>query len=460
MKPRAFIYARISLAKMDDQTKVDRQERICRKLADDLGATVVDVFKDNNRSAWQRDRKRADWDRMVLGIEAGQCDIVITYHGDRLMRQPWDLEYLLRASESKGIRLASPNSRYDLDNYEDRYRLRGEVNAACRESDRLSARRSDALLDTARHEGRGESGGLRPYGFAADRATVVSEEAAVIAECARRVLEGESVSKLARDLNERGIPGPLGGRWTAGSLKRMLLRPRNAGYVELKDVRYDAQWEPIISRDDWDVLRDVLERRAVKYERAPRPRRHLLSGVAVCPSGHTLKMRRQRPQQGHSYGCSKPKCPTGVLRNGPLLDEYVIGLTLGRLEDPRLWDEMDARAAAAIATGMDVTKRIAKLKNRRATVMRELARSDVFSLADAEEAVQPIDREVDELEQALASARQSHVLNGLRGLDREAWDALPLDRRQAIVRELFVVMVLPAPRGPGFDPTSVQVEPR
>ncbi|WP_327325145.1 hypothetical protein OG735_23585 [Streptomyces sp. NBC_01210] len=56
----AAIYCRISHVNDDDQTGVDRQERICRDIAQRLGVTVDQhmVFVDNNRSAWQRNRKR------------------------------------------------------------------------------------------------------------------------------------------------------------------------------------------------------------------------------------------------------------------------------------------------------------------------------------------------------------------------------------------------------------------
>jgi site-specific DNA recombinase len=57
----AAIYCRISKVNDDDQTGVDRQERLCREVADRLGLVVrADaVFVDPNRSAWQRNRKRS-----------------------------------------------------------------------------------------------------------------------------------------------------------------------------------------------------------------------------------------------------------------------------------------------------------------------------------------------------------------------------------------------------------------
>ncbi|HET9657526.1 MAG TPA: recombinase family protein, partial [Kineosporiaceae bacterium] len=88
----AAIYCRISHVKDEDQTGVERQERICRELAARLGVRVrpEHVFVDNSRSAWQRRRKRPGWDGLLEAIRAGRVRHVLAYHPDRLMRQPWD----------------------------------------------------------------------------------------------------------------------------------------------------------------------------------------------------------------------------------------------------------------------------------------------------------------------------------------------------------------------------------
>jgi DNA invertase Pin-like site-specific DNA recombinase len=80
---------------------VDRQERLCREVAQRLGLVIASgaVLVDNNRSAWQRRRKRPGWDALLEVIRAGRVRHVIVYHPDRLMRQPRDLEELLTLSE-------------------------------------------------------------------------------------------------------------------------------------------------------------------------------------------------------------------------------------------------------------------------------------------------------------------------------------------------------------------------
>jgi site-specific DNA recombinase len=174
----AAVYCRISRARDEDQTGVDRQERLCREVAERLGLVVVPgcVFVDNNRSAWQRSRKRPGWDALLEAIRAGRVGHVIVYHPDRLMRQPRDLEELLTVSEEHDITLHGQANRRDLSDPDDRFFLRIEVAYACRSSDDASRRLQDALEDRAR-EGRVHAGAQRPYGYAPGGMVIIEEEA-------------------------------------------------------------------------------------------------------------------------------------------------------------------------------------------------------------------------------------------------------------------------------------------
>ena len=91
---------------MGDTTKVDDQDRINHRVAEQRGWTIESqhVYKDNSRSAWKRGRKRPGWDAMLAAVERGEIDAIITYHGDRLVRQPRDLENLLDLARPRASR--------------------------------------------------------------------------------------------------------------------------------------------------------------------------------------------------------------------------------------------------------------------------------------------------------------------------------------------------------------------
>ncbi|HET9257091.1 MAG TPA: recombinase family protein [Pseudonocardiaceae bacterium] len=147
----AAIYCRISRARDEDQTGVDRQERLCRDVAGRLGLVIVPgcVFVDNNRSAWQRNRCRPGWDGLLEVIRAARVGHVIVYHPDQLMRQPRDLEELLTLSEEHEITLHGQANCRDLSDPDDRFFLRIEVAHACRSSADTSRRQRDAIEDRA-----------------------------------------------------------------------------------------------------------------------------------------------------------------------------------------------------------------------------------------------------------------------------------------------------------------------
>ena len=198
---RAAVYCRMSLARFGDTTKVEDQERICRELCTARGWEITGVYADNNRSAWQKNRKRPGWDRMLADVGRGQVGAIVVYHGDRLVRQPFDLETLLNLAEGKGIKLASPTGTRDLANDDDLFILRIEVAAACRES-AATSRRKKGEYARMRRAGLVRPGGRggRAYGYKTDGITLLPAEVIVIQEAARRVLGGEHTLAIARDL--------------------------------------------------------------------------------------------------------------------------------------------------------------------------------------------------------------------------------------------------------------------
>ena len=64
-------YSRISHIKDEDQTGVERQERLSLENADRAGITVRPDhrFVDPSKSAWQRNRKRPGWDALIEAIK-------------------------------------------------------------------------------------------------------------------------------------------------------------------------------------------------------------------------------------------------------------------------------------------------------------------------------------------------------------------------------------------------------
>ena len=468
----AGIYCRLSVSPDGSVEKVERQEADCRKLAKRLGWTVHKVYPDNSRSAWRHDRKRPAWDQMLKDIEAGVLDGILVYHGDRLMRQPWDLEILLRLAKDRHLPLASPSGTRDLSNSDHQYILRIEVAAACKASDDTS-RRVRRGIEARAEKGHSGAGSNRPFGYGKptgeegktgrplyDLTKQNRKEAAVLKEAVRRLLAGESQGGVLAWMNTVSTT-TNGNPWKASALRWLLQSPRIAGLIEHDEKLLPAKWKGIISRDEWEDVKALLERNSEQYGYAGRVRVYLLSsGVADCGScDGPLQTKPSGRGDSRMYYCKNPACPKPVSRNVRHLDEYVIGRVLRRLNEPAF-----IAAIHADTEQPGIGAEIAALERRKAkdaAVLEDLVNHPGINTELLAKGLASYDREIARLRSQLAATTQQRLLARMAGVTREQWDAEPIDVRAETVRALFTVTVLPAKkRGPGFDPSSVRVERR
>lgn len=469
---RAAIYCRLSFSPTGSVEKVERQEADCRALAAQLGWKVRDVYPDNSRSAWQRDRKRPQWDRMLTDIRGGDVDGIIVYHGDRLIRQPWDLELLLKLADDRQIPLAAPSGTRDLNNEDDRYALRIEAAQACRSSADTSRRVKRAAKARA-ESGRAGAGSNRTFGYGVptgekgktgkplyDQSHQVPEEAAIGREAVRRLLSGESQGGVIAWMNTQ-CATTKGNPWKANAFRAWLSSPRIAGLTEHDGTYYPAVWEPIISREEWEDAKAVLQRNSEEYGYAGRERIYLLSsGVAECGSCSGPLATKPAGRTGNRmYYCDNPACPKRVSRSLPHLDAYVVGRVLRRLNEPAF--------IAALHTDTEqpgLGGEIASLQRQKARVkqqIEELADNPDVDLALALRSLASFDKKITEIRSRMAATTRQRLLSRMAGITREQWDAEPVDVRAETVRALFRVIVLPVGRrGPGFDPAGVKMERR
>lgn len=453
--PRAGIYCRISRSDLEDTTKVEDQERISRDLATRLGWDVAEVYVDNNRSAWKKNRKREAWDAMLTAIGEGRLDAIIVYHGDRLIRQPWDLEQLLNLADTKGIRLASPTGVRNLDDSQDRIMLRVLTAFACGSSDDTSRRKKDGF-ERMRRQGLVRSGGRggRPFGFATDMVTHIPAEVAIIREAAARILSGESTGAIARDLSARGVRTPARNPFIHQTLTKMLARPRYAGLMP--DGVSKAAWEPVLDRQTWEEVRAQLAVRALVVPAPSNARKWLLSGIAECGAcGKPLQINaahRQRNSEGPAYRCVQPGCRK-VHRAAGFLDAYVTARTVNRLGDP-------AVAQARLPETPGLAAELMTLTERRAEAEQVIA-----SYADRPERLAVLARALDSIDDRIAAVRdrigagsERRVLGAHAGITLEEFAILPLDVRRTLISACYRVTVFPASaRGPGFRTQDVRL---
>ena len=115
-------------------------------------------------------------------------------------------------------------------------------------------------------------GGRRAFGYEEDGVSARPEEAAAIRKAADNVLAGVSLRQIARDWNAAGLRTSFGGNeFSSREVRKILLRPRNAGIVLHEGKRVgEGDWEKIIDVDTFAGLEAVLHdpsRQVSSFER-------------------------------------------------------------------------------------------------------------------------------------------------------------------------------------------------
>jgi len=464
------------------------QETRCRAKVAQLGGRVVAVVTENDTSAFKRAKVRLPngatalrtvrpkFRETVLPMLAdGRADMLVCLDLDRAMRDPKDLEDLLdviTAAEPRRVRCDSVEGSLRIGGYDDTtgMSMARLLTAVANKSSSDTSRRVRAARQRQAENGQ-YGGGRRPFGFGADGVTVIESEAAEIRTAAAAVLaEGDdavSLKAIARDLRDRGVPTVTGAKWTAETLRDVLMKPRLAGLsihrgteIEITgDIKPQWMRDPILPVEQWRAVMARLTDPARTTGPGNAPR-WLLSGIAlcgVCADGTSVHVRGGRPQVP-GYCCQKR---SHLRRSAYAADAYVGMVLCARLAREDAADlltppgpEVDGRALRAAL----VTHR-AKLIE-----IADDYDEDRITRAQRDHLTAKRRAKIAAIEVQLAAALPGpDVLDGIAGhADAEAiWDGFGLERQRAIVRRLAVVTLLPATRrGRGFEPDSVRVEPR
>jgi site-specific DNA recombinase len=142
------------------------------------------------------------------------------------------------------------------------------VNNAVLESRKISERVK--RKHRARAQAGLTNGGSRRYGYERDGMTVRESEAAIVRECVERSIDGEVTWRIARDLNERGVPTAYGPWWRTENLQRLILSKWVVGIREHHGAEYPAQWLPMITIEDQERVRLVWKSRQQGPDARPR----------------------------------------------------------------------------------------------------------------------------------------------------------------------------------------------
>ena len=449
---RVAIYCRISRDDLGDGLGVKRQEDDCRRLAEVRGWDEPQVFVDNDFSAFSG-RVRPSYQRLLADIRSGRVDVVIAWAPERLHRSPRELEDFLELIERTATSVETVKAgAWDVSSSHGRLvaRMLGAVSRA--ESERIGERVSRAHQQ-AKSEGRWR--GPIPYGLQVGELPGLPvphpTEAAVVQEIFQRVLRGEALTRIAAELNARGVRPRRGQAWTHTGVARLIASPALGGLVEADGAVQAAAFTGVVSAETWRLAGSALRRRPRGEKRRPRESLSLLGGIMTCAE-HGQVCYGGSAAHAATYVAAGPgACHVSITRRAA--DGFLTELLLRRLEQD---DALGAFARPDPGQDSNIEVEVAELRQRRDEIA-DLIADGLLSGATARTRLEDVARRLGELEGGWTPPLVSQDL--LRA-PRATWAAWSQPERRQVVRMLFSEVTLghvgPA-TGPRADPGRISV---
>ncbi|MFJ8082003.1 recombinase family protein [Streptomyces sp. NPDC096205] len=464
-RTRAVIYCRISQDRTGAGLGVDRQREDCEALARRNDWDVLEVYVDNDVSAFSGKRRPA-YRQMLADLDEGKATVVVVWHTDRLHRSPTELEEYINLSERRGISthtvqagnidLATPSGRMTA-------RILGAV--ARQESEHKGERVARARRQKALN---GEwMGGIRPFGWGlptgamrtkVDRKTgeeteepeldmlkAVPEEAESLRFWTDTILSGGSIRSLVKWCADKGVTTTRGNPVTHTDMRDMLLRPRNAGIAVYRGEEVGrGKWEPIVDEAKYRAVCAILKdpSRTTTPGATPKWLGSILyrCGRGDCP--HFMYVTQSGGRMYPSYRCQTGH---GGGRRAEIVDQYVEDVIVERLSRPDAHGLLLPGPADVDVAALQVESEQIR---RRMTDLAALFGAGTIDMVQFTQGTDTARAQLDGVTQQLASAATLDPLVGLVGAPdvRKAWKALELEQQRNVLRSLVeVTLVKPRP---------------
>ncbi len=235
---------------------------------------------------------------MLQDVEDGSVAVLLAYSTSRLTRRPMEYERLIALTAHTGIEIHTVVSgpvRLDTADGRAIARVLAVIDAA--EAERTAERVTRAKLQRA-EQGLWHGGPFTPYGYRYTPSTtgrglelaLDEQNAALVREACRRVIDGDSLAKISKDWNSRGLRTVTGVPWRPQGIRKMLVRPSTAGMTERQGQLHPRMWPAILTREQWDAARAVLldpSRDSRTFRQVAK--RYPLGGLLFCGlCGHRL----------------------------------------------------------------------------------------------------------------------------------------------------------------------------
>ena len=267
---RAALYTRVST---EDQAKegfsLEAQRRRINDFCAARGWTPADAYVDDGYSA--RSTRRPAYERMMS--ERDRWDLLLVVKMDRIHRNAKNFMTMMEDLQAWGKEFASVQENFDTSTAMGRFVMDIIQRIAQLESEQIGERVYMGMEQKAK-KGRGSLGSPHPYGYRIvdGRYLVEPSGADAVRTIFRRYLAGEPLERIARSLDDAGVPTKRGGPWRKQTVAAILVNPLYAGDLEWDGNLVKGDHESIVDPDTFRATQDEALRRRSEHRPASEER--------------------------------------------------------------------------------------------------------------------------------------------------------------------------------------------
>lgn len=431
---KAALYIRVSTdAQFEEGYSVEAQREMLEGYCRSKGIRRFEFYIDGGFTGSNMERPQMQ--RLIEEVRAGQVSQVVVYKLDRLSRSQKDTLFLIEdVFNPHGVSFTSLNENLDTGTPMGRAML-GILSAFAQlERETIRERTRMGMLERVK-QGYWMGGGKPPFGYDYDPSQgilVPNSDAERVEKAYRLYLEGLSAARIAQILGFKHDK----------QVRDLLRRRSNLGLIEYNGREYPGRHRPIVSRELFDRVQQMLARRSDNRQVLSD---RLLTGLVYC-GRCGARMRYQKwGKAGYRLVCYSQQSSKQYLIRDPACD------------NPRPWAQeveeavlrdLFSRAVEPAAEQAEPLDALKDLRQQRAAASRRLSRLYALYAAAEDEVLLDSIREhkkaLDRLDQLIGReqgerarredrrARQGRI----RELS-EAWPLMTADERRAVLRELI-----------------------
>jgi site-specific DNA recombinase len=313
----AVIYLRVSSKEQAEKGgeaegfSIPAQREACKRKAESLHAAVIEEFADRGESAKTADRPELK--RLLDYVAAHPVKYVIVHKVDRLARNRADDVAINLALKQAGVELVSVSE--NIDQTPSGLLLHGIMSSIAEFYSRNLA--TEVIKGSVQKAKNGGTPGRAPIGYLNVRrmengrevrtVEIDPERGQLMAWAFEAYATGEwTIRRLLDELTARGlqtVPGPRSGSkpLEVSHLHRLLRHPYYIGLVRYRGVVYPGKHQPLVTRETWDEVQQLLTAKNYAGEKQ-REHPHYLKGSIYCGQcGSRLIVNYAKGRRGGIY---------------------------------------------------------------------------------------------------------------------------------------------------------------